>query len=162
MQMNLAPTWPPHLRHQNPCPFCCKYVLRLRDPKWTPPTSRLFLHSPHCWNLTVFSVRLLGFCLFFEEFAAFFCCLKQWCELMNRTKLDIKMMRLKRSCEKKYTKNEAWNEKGFKYSGKTMIKLSYCHTRDALVCYFTFCFSTKNLDEIIYKMRPTSHDLLWT
>lgn len=43
-----------------------------------------------------------------------------------------------------------------------MIKLSYCHTRDALVCYFIFCFSTKDLDEIIYKMRPTSHDLLWT
>lgn len=67
-------------------------------PKWPPPPFPALPNTPlppppHCWNLTVFSVRLLGFCLFFEIFAAFFCCLKQWCELMSRTKLDVKKTR---------------------------------------------------------------------
>lgn len=67
----------------------------------------------------MFSVCLLGFCLFFEEFAAFvFGCLKQWCELMSRTELDIKMMRLKRSYEKKKYKKMKLEMRGFKYSGK--------------------------------------------
>lgn len=107
---------------------------------WDPKNCRprpfpdLPLHSPpHCLNLTVFSVRLLGFCLFFEIFAAFFCCLKQWCELMSRTKLDVKKMRLKRSYEK-HKKMKLELRKGSKYREKIMIKLSYCHTRDALVC----------------------------
>lgn len=88
----------------------------------------------------MFSVRLLGFRLFFGIFAAFFCCLKQWCELMSRTKLDVKKARskevLRKNRQKKNTiKNDAWIEKkGLNIEKKMMIKLSYCHTRDALVC----------------------------
>ena len=42
--------------------------------------------------------------------------------------------------------------KGFKHREKIyMIKLSFCHNRDALVCYFFFFFIQKDLDEVIYK-----------
>lgn len=75
----------------------------------------------NCWNLTVFSVRLLSFCLFFGIFAAFFCCLKQWCELMSRTKLDVTKVRSKRSWEKIYKKIIMLGlRKGFKYREKKL------------------------------------------
>lgn len=106
---------------------------RPRPPLHSPP----HLHTPtppNCWNLTVFSVRLLGFCLFLGIFAAFFCCLKQWCELMSRTKLDVKKARSKEVLRKNTRKTEKKKrrvdrEKGFEYREKKnydkVVILSY-------------------------------------
>lgn len=72
----------PSLPHPH-SPFCCKYVLRVWGPRSCPAP------TPSVGFSLCFSFASLVFCLFSEAVAAFFCCLKQWCKLMSRPKLDV-------------------------------------------------------------------------
>lgn len=128
----VLPLWPPNSSNPRVLSVVNMFrgcgIQKTATPR-SSQTSPALCPLYNCWNLTVFSVRLLSFCLFFGIFAAFFCCLKQWCELMSRTKLDVTKVRLKRSWEK-YTEKIIMMlglRKGFKYREKydKVVILSY-------------------------------------